>query len=76
MSLFSNPGKVNVDAAAESIVENGGGVSSTWKGDHMHHTAFSKDENRHLSWDESPDGDIYNVHTDKDGSSYTQYGND
>ena len=75
MSLFSNSGKVNVEKASESIVENGGGISSTQKGDHIHHTAYSKDENRHLSWDEYPGGDVRNVHTDKDNKSYTQYGN-
>ena len=75
MSKYYNPGEVDVEAAAESIVENGGGISSSWKGDHIHHTAYSRDEDRHLSWDEYPDGDIRNVHTDKDGRSYTQYGN-
>ncbi len=73
MSLYNNPSKLDVERAAESIVENGGGISSTRKGDHIHHTAYSKDENRHLSWDEYPDGSIRNVHTDKDGKSYTQY---
>ena len=75
MSLFSNSGKVNVEKAAESIVENGGGMSSTQKSDHVHHTAYSRDENRHLSWDEYPNGSVKNVHTDKDNKSYTQYGN-
>ena len=75
MSLFSNPGKVDVERAAESIVENGGGMSSTQKGDHTHHTAYSRDENRHLSWDEDKDGNVSNVHTDKNARSYTQYGN-
>ena len=74
MSKYNNPGTVDVEKAAETIVENGGGMSSRWKDDHIHHTAYSKDENRHLSWDESPDGTISNVHTDKDGKSYTQYG--
>ncbi len=75
MSLFNNPGKVDVELAAQSIVENGGGMSSTDKGGYVHHTAYSRDENRHLSWDEYPDGTVTNVHTDKDGHSYTQYGN-
>ncbi len=73
MSLYDNPGKVDVERAAESIVEGGGGMSSVRRGDHIHHTAYSKDENRHLSWDEYDDGSIRNVHTDKDGRSYTQY---
>lgn len=73
MSLYNNPSKVDVERAAESIVEGGGGISSSWKDGYIHHTAYSKDENRHLSWDEYPDGSIKNVHTDKDGHSYTQY---
>ena len=70
---YSNPGHVDVERAAESICDAGGGISSTWKGDHIHHSAFSTSENRHLSWDEYPDGSIKNVHTDKDGRAYTQY---
>jgi hypothetical protein len=75
MSKYNNPGTVDVNRAAESIVDNGGGISSRNRGDHIHNTAYSKDGNRHLSWDEYPDGSVKNVHTDKDGHSYTQYGN-
>ena len=75
MSKHDNPGRVDVEKAADSIVENGGGRSSTQKDGYIHHTAYSRDENRHLSWDEYPDGSVKNVHTDKDGKSYTQYGN-
>ncbi len=73
MSLYDNPGKVDVERAAESIIEGGGGMSSVRRGDYIHHSAYSKDEDRHLSWDEYDDGSIRNVHTDKDGRSYTQY---
>ncbi len=75
MAKYDNHGKVDVERAADDIVKGGGGRSSSWKGDHMHHTAYSRDEDRHLSWDEYPDGSIRNVHTDKNGKSYTQYGN-
>ncbi|MBR3252959.1 hypothetical protein IKF84_02710 [Candidatus Saccharibacteria bacterium] len=75
MAKYNNLGIVDVERAAESILENGGGIDSYWKDDHIHNSAFSKDENRHLSWDEYPDGTIKNVHTDKDNRSYTQYGN-
>ncbi len=74
MSKHYNSGKVDVEKAAESIVENGGGMSSTQKDDHVHNTAYSRTEDRHLSWDEYPNGDVKNVHTDKDGHSYTNYG--
>ena len=73
MSKYNNPGRVDVERASEGILDNGGGMSSTWKGDHTHNTAYSKSENRHLSWDEYPDGSVKNVHTDKDNRSYTQY---
>lgn len=75
MAKYSNPGKVDVERAAESILDNGGGMSSKWKGDHIHHSAYSKDENVHLSWDEYPDGSVKNVHTDKNGRSRTDFGN-
>ncbi|MBR3270057.1 hypothetical protein IKG07_02300 [Candidatus Saccharibacteria bacterium] len=76
MSKYSNPGKVDVERATESILDNGGGMNSHWQGDHIHNTVYSKDENRRLSWDEYPDGSIRDVHTSKGGRSYTEYGND
>ncbi len=72
---YSNPGKVDVERAAESIVNSGGGITSRWQGDHTHHSAYSKSMNWHLSWDEYPDGTIKNVHSDKDGHAYMFYGN-
>lgn len=71
---YSNPGKVDVERAAESILDSGGGMSSKREGDHIHNSAYSKKENRHLSWDEYPDGSIKNVHTDRNGNKYTDYG--
>lgn len=73
MSKHDNPGKVNVERAAEGILDAGGGMTSRQQGDHIHNTAYSKTENRRLSWDEHPDGSISNVHTSKNGRSYTQY---
>ena len=72
---YENPGKVDVERAAEGILDAGGGISSKWEGDHIHNSAYSRTENRHLSWDEYPDGTIKNVHTDKNGRGYTEYGN-
>lgn len=72
---YDNLGKVDVERAAKSIVDNGGGKSSKQEGDHIHHTAYSRDENRHLSWNEYADGSIGEVHTDKDNRGYTKYGN-
>ena len=71
----NNPGKVDVERAAESILDNGGGINSVQKDGYVHNSAYSKTENRHLSWDEYPDGSVRNVHTDKDNKAYTQYGN-
>ena len=75
MSKYDNPGKVDVEKAAEGIIDNGGGMTSSQRGDSTHNTAYSRDDNRHLSWDESSDGSVSNVHTDRDNRSYTQYGN-
>ena len=73
VAKYSNPGKVDVERAAEGILDNGGGMSSVQRDGYVHNTAYSRDENRHLSWDEYPDGSVKNVHTDKDGRAYTQY---
>lgn len=75
MSKYSNPGKVDVERAAEGILDSGGGMTSRRKDDHIHNTAYSKDQNRRLSWDQYPDGSVKNVHTSKNGRSNTQYGN-
>ena len=74
-SKYTNPGKVNVEKAVDSIVKSGGGTSSQQKDGYVHHTAYSTTENRHLSYDKYPDGSIKNVHTDKDNKGYTTYGN-
>ncbi|MBR0431759.1 hypothetical protein IJK16_02030 [Candidatus Saccharibacteria bacterium] len=75
MAKNSNPGKVDIDRATDSIVNNGGGVSSSWNRDGSIHTSvYSKSEDRHLSYDEK-DGKVSNVHTDKDGRAYMDYGN-
>ena len=76
MAKYYNPGTVDVERAAEGILDNGGGMTSRREGDHIHNTAYSKDENRRLSWDEYPDGSIRNVHSSKDGRSYMQYDDD
>lgn len=72
---YYNPGKVDVERAAESIIDAGGGMNSVQKDGYIHHSVYSKDENRHLSWNEYPDGSVGEVHTDKDNKAYTQYGN-
>ena len=75
MADLFNAGKVNIEAAERSIVENGGGKTVQQKDGYEHHVAYSRDENRHLSYDKYPDGTIKNVHTDKDNKSYMDYGN-
>ena len=76
MAKFSNPGKVDVERAAEGILDNGGGMTSRREDDHIHNTAYSKENGQRLSWDEYPDGSIKNVHTSKGGRSYMQYEDD
>ena len=72
---YDNPGKVDVERAAEGIIDAGGGMNSVQKDEYIHHSVYSKDENRHLSWNEYPDGSVGEVHTDKDNKAYTQYDN-
>lgn len=74
MSKEYNSGVVNTNVAVDSIVESGGGVSSRYNSDgSVHTTAYSKSENRHLSYDEHNDGKVSNVHTDKDNRAYVNY---
>ncbi|MBR2741659.1 hypothetical protein IKD98_02790 [Candidatus Saccharibacteria bacterium] len=51
-------------------------MTSRQKDGYIHNTAYSRDNNERLSWDEYPDGSIRNVHTSRDGSSYMQYDDD
>lgn len=71
---YSNPGTVDVERAVEGILDAGGGMKSVQKDGYIHNTAYSKDENYHLSYNTYPDGSIGEVHTDKGGSAYMQYG--
>ena len=80
MAKYDNPGIVDVEKAAESILSSGGGINSHWEGDHIHNTVYSKDNSgqntgQRLSWNEYPDGRITDVHSSKNGRSYMEYGN-
>jgi len=77
MSLYSNPGKVDVERAAASIVAAGGVRTSEQKSGYVHHTVYvvNKGHDRHLSWDEYPDGTIKNVHSTGDSGPLYTYGN-
>ena len=75
MSKHYNPGNVDVERATEAILDSGGGMNSTQRDGYIHNTVYSKNDNRRLSWDEYPDGTVDNVHTSRNGRSYTEYGN-
>ncbi len=69
-----NPGVVDVERAAENIVGEHGGMNSVRRSDgSIHHTAFSKDEERRLSWNEQTDGTITDVHTTSGGKDHVTY---
>ena len=73
-----NPGTVDVERAAEGILDNGGGVNSYWDGDHIHTSVYSKDggsDHHHLSWDSYSDGSVDGVHTTS-SDGHTTYGNE
>ena len=69
-----NPGTINIDAVTNSILSNGGGKSEKTNPDGSTHVSvYSTTENRHLSYDVDNDGNIFNVHTDKDNRAYMDY---
>lgn len=74
MAKNYNPGTINIDVATNSIISSGGGVSEKTKADGTKHVSvYSTTENRHLSYDKDKDGNISNVHTDKDNRAYMDY---
>ncbi len=73
-STYFNPGKVDVKEAERGILAAGGGKTVQHKDGYDHVVIYSTSENRHLSYDEYPDGHVENVHTDKDNHGYTTYG--
>lgn len=74
MAKNYNPGTINIDAATNSILSSGGGISEKTKSDGTTHVSvYSTTENRHLSYDKDKDGNISNVHTDKDNRAYMDY---
>lgn len=69
-----NPGTINIEAVTNSILSNGGGKSEKPNPDGSTHVSvYSTTENRHLSYDVDNNGNISNVHTDKDNHAYMDY---
>lgn len=69
-----NPGTVNIDAATNSILSNGGGMSEKANKDGSTHVSvYSTKENRHLSYNKDNKGNITDVHTDKNNRAYMDY---
>lgn len=69
-----NPGTVNIEAVTNSILANGGGMSTkTNENGITHVSVYSRSENRHISYDKDKDGNISNVHTDKDNKANMDY---
>lgn len=74
MAKQYNSGTINIDSATDSILSSGGGVSKKSNADGSTHVSvYSTKENRHLSYDKDTDGNISNVHTDKDNRAYMDY---
>lgn len=74
MAKNKNQGIVDINKATDSIVNNGGGVNSKFNSDgSIHVSVYSKKENRHLSYNEDKDGNITDVHTDKDNRAHMDY---
>ena len=74
MAKWYNPGIVDVKAAERSILANGGGRSERPNRDGTTHvTVYSREENRHFSYDVDSSGRISNFHTDKDNHAFLDY---
>ena len=74
MAKNYNAGTINIDAATNSILSNGGGINETPREDGTTHVSvYSTTENRHLSYDKDENGNYSNVHTDKNNHSYMDY---
>lgn len=71
MSKNYNPGNVNTNR----VIDNADGVNSRTGSDgKIHNTAYDKNSNSRLSWNEKPDGTITDVHsTRQDDNSHTDY---
>lgn len=68
-----NPGTIDTERVIESIVESGGGVTVRAHTDgSTHTTAYSRSEDRRVSWDTDKDGTVSSVHSSK-GSKHTNY---
>ena len=69
-----NAGNINIEAVTNSILANGGGKSEkTYSDGTTHVSVYSTTENRHLSYDVDKNGNVSNVHTDKNGRAYMDY---
>lgn len=72
----SNSGRINVEAVEKSILANGGGQSSRPNADGSTHvTTYSRDSDRHISVNKYPNGEMKEIHTDKDGKANMNYPN-
>lgn len=71
---YSNPGIVNVKLVTESTLANNGGIHERGNRDGSTHVSvYSRNENRHISYDRDKQGNISNVHTDRNGHANVQY---
>lgn len=69
-----NPGMVNIDLVTNAICSNGGNVNKKTAADGSTHiSVYSTTENRHMSYDCDRNGNISNVHTDKNNHKHMDY---
>ena len=69
-----NPGTINIEKVTNAILSNGGGMSEKSRSDGSSHiSVYSRTENRHMSYDRDAEGNISNVHTDKNNRAYMDY---
>ena len=74
MAQYSNPGTVNIEAATNSILANGGGIHEKSNSDGSTHVSvYSTTDSRHFSYDKDKDGNISSVHSTKDNTPHMDY---
>ena len=82
MAKYYNPGNVNIQAAIDSILADGGGMTEkeNWDGRQYapgitHVSVYSRKTDWHFSFNVDESGYVTEVHSTKNGRPFYDYGN-
>lgn len=74
MARYYNAASVNIEAATRSVLDNGGGIHERSNRDGSTHiTVYSRNSDRHFSYDLYPDGSVRNFHSSDGRGPYVDY---